>query len=117
MNHRLRPMGVREIFDLPFFILRERFWSFQGILFWTFLPAAGIFFLMLLIAAITIWRLAPAGVPWNQELFWSLLSLNLKQNPTITIIISILNSLLEAAFAIAEPNPNGTICRLATYCS
>lgn len=38
MENRLQPMGVREIMDYTFSILKEYFWSFQGLIFWAFLP-------------------------------------------------------------------------------
>ncbi|HEX3075021.1 MAG TPA: hypothetical protein VHP30_15515, partial [Ignavibacteriales bacterium] len=53
MRSLLRPMGIREILDSTFTIMRERFWTFQGVIFLAFLPAT-LFFLMIggLIAAI-----------------------------------------------------------------
>lgn len=46
MRSLLRPMGVREILDSTFTIMRERFWTFQGVIFLSFLPAT-IFLLMI----------------------------------------------------------------------
>jgi hypothetical protein len=50
MKTRLQPMGARDILDNTFSILRERFWTFQGVIFLSFLPSL----LLLLIGAIYI---------------------------------------------------------------
>jgi MFS family permease len=50
MKTRLQPMGARDILDNTFSILRERFWTFQGVILLSFLPSL----LFLLIGAIYI---------------------------------------------------------------
>ena len=50
MKTRLQPMGARDILDNTFSILRERFWTFQGVIFLSFLPSL----LLLLIGVIYI---------------------------------------------------------------
>ena len=49
MKARLKPMGIREILDNSFTILRERFWTFQAVNFLSFLPA---FMIMCLMGAV-----------------------------------------------------------------
>ncbi|NLY88175.1 MAG: hypothetical protein GX085_00910 [Firmicutes bacterium] len=39
MRNRLYPMGPGAILDNTFFILRDRFWRFQGVIFLSYLPA------------------------------------------------------------------------------
>jgi hypothetical protein len=39
MQNRLKPMTAKDIIDVTFSITRERFWTLQGIIFFSFLPA------------------------------------------------------------------------------
>jgi hypothetical protein len=40
MQNRLKPMTAKDILDVTFSIARERFWTLQGVIFFSFLPAA-----------------------------------------------------------------------------
>lgn len=51
MPSRLRPMAIRDILDVTFSIIRERLWTFIGVLFYAFLPA----FLLLIFGALIIY--------------------------------------------------------------
>lgn len=48
MKNRLQPMGPGAILDNTFFILRDRFWKFQGVIFLSYLPAIVIGLLILI---------------------------------------------------------------------
>jgi hypothetical protein len=50
MKNRLKPMGVGAVLDNSFSILRERFWTFQGVNFLALLPT----FILLIICVATV---------------------------------------------------------------
>lgn len=50
MQNRLKPMGIRDILDTTFTIMRERFWTFKLMIIKAFLPSTLVFTGMLLIS-------------------------------------------------------------------
>jgi hypothetical protein len=56
---RLRPMGARDILDNTFSILRERFWTFQGVIFFSFLPSLILFIIGAIYVAIVLFSFPP----------------------------------------------------------
>jgi hypothetical protein len=73
MNTHLRPMGIREILDYSFFAIRERFWTFQGVIYLAYMPSLILILLIALIFGIAFFLAAPAGAI-TDEFFWSQLS-------------------------------------------
>jgi hypothetical protein len=72
MKNHLKPMGARDVLDSTFTIMRENFWSFQGVFFKSFLPAliilgAGI------VGAVVYFLLLKArtNIPLTDPRFWS----------------------------------------------
>lgn len=78
MGKRLKPMGVAGILDNTFFILRDKFWQFQGVIFLSYLPAVifGILAAVLLLPVVLggIELLDTDSVEQMDQLFSGLLS-------------------------------------------
>ena len=54
MKNRLYPMGPGAILDNTFFILRDRFWKFQGVIFLSYLPVIIISLLLFILFVPTL---------------------------------------------------------------
>jgi hypothetical protein len=99
MKNHLKPMGIRDILDSTFTILRENFWTFLAVFVKAFLPA---FFILLLGVIATIVYFVVVGIhthiPITNPLFWSEIG-----NGSFTAIILgiILLILVIIAFVIA----------------
>lgn len=73
MKSFLKPMGVRDTLDCTFSILRERFWTFQGVIFYSFLPALVFFLIALVFVAVIVINTFFSTMPlnWTDSRFWS----------------------------------------------
>lgn len=80
MRNRLYPMGPGAILDNTFFILRDRFWKFQGVIFLSYLPAIiiglliFILFLPTLMSAMNIFAAPELG---EEAITWFLSSMGI----------------------------------------
>lgn len=71
MNKRLRPMGVGAVLDNTFSILRERFWTFQGVNFFAYLPAFIISVIGVVVGVIGYLPFLRKGGPGFNDRFWT----------------------------------------------
>lgn len=78
MRQLLKPMDLRDILDNSFSILRERFWTFQGVIFYSFLPAfVCILLALIIILAVSLTIIPASNIDWNNfnfELYFTQLS-------------------------------------------
>ncbi len=99
MKTRLKQMGVRDILDNTFSILRENFWSFQGVIFKAFLPSLVIFLLGAIIVAIYLIIVGSISqIPFSDQRFWSEL---FHSSLISTILVILLLVIIIAAWIIA----------------
>jgi hypothetical protein len=90
MKNRLKPMGVGTILDNTFSILRERFWTFQGVNFIAFLP---IFIVLCIIIGFLIVSLLPYRNIIDSNLgqrFWMEVMSRMGLNILILILLMII---------------------------
>ena len=99
MKNHLKPMGVRDILDSTFTIMRENFWSLQGIFFKAFFPSLIILFAGIIGAVVYLALLGThTDIPITNPLFWS----EAGHGSTSVIILGIVGLLLVAlAFIVA----------------
>ena len=72
MTTRLKAMGIRDVLDNTFSIMREHFWTFQGVIFWSFLPSMLILLLgVLSLGAYVFIMQAKLNIPITEGLFWT----------------------------------------------
>ncbi len=65
-------MDLREILDQTFVTMRNNFWTFQGIMFKSFLPSWGIFLLGVISVVIFLFaKQASLNIPFTSELYWT----------------------------------------------
>jgi hypothetical protein len=69
MRDRLKPMTAKDILDITFTIARERFWTLQGVIFFSFLPAGIILLLGLVYFASAVWGRF-SGLSFNNPAIW-----------------------------------------------
>jgi len=91
-------MGLREILDQTFVIMRNNFWTFQGIMFKSFLPSGGIFLLGL--CSIIIFLITTQGnlrIPITNQLYWSEL---LRSSLLSSVLLIVFLVILGIAFIV-----------------
>ncbi|MGE5557750.1 MAG: hypothetical protein ACM3WV_03975 [Bacillota bacterium] len=111
MNNLLKPMGIREILDNTFSIMRERFWIFQAVLSIAFLPSFLFFSAGLALFVIQAVKIS-GGIPFNpaESRFWQEIT-NLHPGIIGEMAISLLVILLLTIVSL----PIGAL--FATYAS